>query len=101
VTSALYANKMKSERDELLRIMESMLAGEIDSERARISVEALSMKEFPNLYGNLHHYYDDEDVRAKDLEYKKFQDKELEKLIRRLKSGDIEKANEISFLHES
>jgi hypothetical protein len=92
---------MKSECIELLKIMESLLAGEINCECARINVEALSMKEFPNLYSNLHHYYDDEDIRYKDPEYKKFQDCELGKLIYHLKAGDIEKANEISFLHES
>ena len=81
--------------------MKLMQSGEIDGESARIKVEALTMKEFPNLFGNLHHYYDDEDIRARDQEYREFQNKELEKLIQHLEVGDLDKANEISFLHES
>lgn len=92
---------MESERTILLGIMRSLLAGEIDCENARLKVEALSMRVLPDLYGNLHHYYDDEDIRAIDPEYMEFQNKELEKLIKHLETGDMEKANEISFLHES
>ena len=92
---------MESERPKLLRIMKSLLAGEIDCETAQSRVEALSMREFPSLFSNLYHYYVDYDIRAKDPEYREFQNRELEKLIKHLEAGDIEKANEISFLHES
>jgi len=68
---------------------------------AQLAVEKLSMKEFPDLYGNLHHYFIDEDIRGKDPEYRAFQNMELQKLIAHLKSGDIEKANSISFLQSS
>ncbi len=73
----------------------------MNCEEARVKIEAMSMEQFPNLFGNLNHYYDDADIRAKDQGYKEFQDGELKKLIHHLKSGDVEKANEISFLHES
>jgi len=43
-------------------------------------------------------YFADEDLREEDIEYKYFQNNELEKLIYYLKMGDFEKANEISFL---
>jgi len=92
---------MKAEQEILLEIMESLLAGSIDCGSAQEKVDALSMKEFPELYGNLYHYYNDEDSRGKDSEYKAFQNSELEKLIRHLKAGEIEKANGVSFLHES
>ncbi|HBV22065.1 MAG TPA: hypothetical protein DEF07_10165 [Nitrosomonas sp.] len=81
--------------------MRSLLDGKIDCENARIKVEALSMKEFPDLYANLHHYYYDEDTREKDQQYREFQNNELKKLIMHLEVGDMKRANEISFLHES
>jgi len=81
--------------------MKSLFANEIGCESAKTKIDALSMGEFPDLYANLHHYYDDEDIRAKDPEYRAFQNKELEKLIKHLEAGNTEKANEISFLHES
>ena len=43
-------------------------------------------------------YFADEDLREEDIEYKYFQNNELEKLIYYLKMADFEKANEISFL---
>ncbi len=81
--------------------MESLLAGDINCEKAQALVDDLSMKEFQELYGNLHHYFDDEDIRGKDSDYKSFQDKELKKLINHLKESGIERANSVSFLHES
>jgi len=92
---------MNSEINKLLEIMESLLAGELCCEEAQQRVDALSMEEFPDLYGNLFHYYGDDDIRKNDSEYKQFQDGELVKLISHLKSGDIKSANSISFLHES
>ena len=69
---------MESERTKLLVIMKSLLTGEIDCDSAQSHVEALRMEEFPNLFGSLYHYYTDEDIRARDPEYKEFQNKELE-----------------------
>ena len=92
---------MKSELGILLEIMESLLAGEIDCENAQVRVNDISIIELQELYGNLHHYFDDEDIRDKDSDYKAFQDKELKKLINHLKASEIEKANGISFLHVS
>jgi len=92
---------MKTEREILLRVLESLLAGETSCESAQKEIDNLTMKEFQELYSNLHHYYDDEDIREKDPEYKAFQNIELEKLINHLKSGEISKANGISFIHVS
>ena len=92
---------MKSEREILLEIVESLLAGKIDCEGAQSTIDTLSMQDFSELYGNLHHYYNDQGLREKDPEYKVFQNIEFEKLIKHLKAGEIGKANGISFIHES
>lgn len=57
------------------------------------------VKSLPDLVGNLSHYVDDEDLRAKDPEYKKMQYSELLKLISLLeKSAPLESLREIHFL---
>lgn len=92
---------MKSEASQLCEILDRLLSGEIDSNSAQEQVESLAMTEFGKVYGNLYHYYSDEDIRQRDPEYKKFQEAELKKLIGRLRSGNIEAAQEVSFLHVS
>lgn len=92
---------MSSESEQLCKILESLLAGDIDCVVAQDKVEELTMTEFGDLFGNLHHYYMDVDIRLRDPEYKDFQETELKKLIQHLKVGDIEKASEVSFLHVS
>ncbi len=53
----------------------------------------------PDLVGNLGHYIDDEDLRAKDPEYKKMQNSELFKLINLVeKKASLEVMREIHFL---
>ena len=52
-------------------------------------------------WSSLPHYFDDEDIRSKDDEYKKFQNTELSKLIHFLRTEDILKANQISFLQST
>jgi len=92
---------MTSEAPPLCEILVRLLSGEIDSESAQEQIEALSMEEFGEVYGNLHHYYSDEDIRQRDPEYKKFQDAELKKLIDHIRTGNIKAAQEVSFLHVS
>ena len=44
------------------------------------------------------HYISDEDIRAKDAEYAKMQNKELELFVKAIENKDYEKANNITFL---
>jgi hypothetical protein len=92
---------MDSWREELISILEALLEGHMDSAKAYEEIYALQWSSFENVFANLHHYLDDEDIRAKDTEYKLFQDSEMKKLIQHLRSGNVELANEVSFLHES
>lgn len=92
---------MESETKKLLEILEAVYSEKIDVEEGEARVGELSMKEFQNLYGNLHHYWLDEDTREKEPEYKEFQKIELEKVIQHLRSGNIVAANKVSFLHVS
>lgn len=47
---------------------------------------------------NLFHFTSDSDLRVNDRYYRKFQEAELDKLIRLLKAGDMESAKKVSFL---
>ncbi|WP_295623531.1 hypothetical protein [uncultured Nitrosomonas sp.] len=88
---------MSSESEQLCKILDLLLADEIDCGVAQDKIEKLTMTEFDDLYSNLHHYYTDEDIRKRDPEYKEFQVAELQKLIKHLKSGNIKSANRVFF----
>ena len=49
----------------------------------------------------LNHYWDDEDIRRRDEDYRAMQNTELDKLILRLKQFDYKGASEVTFLHVS
>ncbi|XPV69878.1 MAG: hypothetical protein ACNI25_04715 [Halarcobacter sp.] len=65
------------------------------------TVEELYDNSLDGVFAYLPHYFSDEDIRAKDIDYRIFQDNELKKLIHYLRIGDIEKANEINFLQHT
>lgn len=92
---------MESETKELLEILEAVFSKQIGVQEGQHRVEQLSMKEFDQLYSNLFHYWNDEDIREKEIEYKQLQETELEKVINHLRNGDIDAANKVSFLHIS
>jgi len=50
---------------------------------------------------NLSHFLSDGDIREKDDEYRGMQESEMRKLIDLIRKGDIQKAKEINFLHDS
>ncbi len=50
---------------------------------------------------NLEHYLADGDIRARDADYKSFQNAELAKLIAQLRSGRLDQASRIDFLSVS
>ena len=92
---------MKPEIETLCDFLAQLQNGEIQAKDAlaRLSIiSALKTPELEELFCNLHHYIADADIRAKDSGYRKLQDSEMTKLISRLRSGDIAKANRVTFL---
>ena len=88
----------------LVQLLESVRDGIVDCERAEDEAEKLdwdSMPEISNVYGNLFHFWNDTDLRKTDKKYNDWQSAELVKLIDHLKTGDYQKATNISFLHVS
>lgn len=47
---------------------------------------------------NLFHFTSDTDLRVNDRDHRKFQESELDRLIKLLKAGDMDKAKKITFL---
>jgi hypothetical protein len=92
---------MKAEIETLCDFLAQLQNGEIGGKDALASLSSLSALKTPGLeelFGNLHHYIADADIRAKDSGYRELQDTEMTKLISRLRSGDIAKANRVTFL---
>lgn len=50
---------------------------------------------------NLSHFLSDRDIRERDVKYKYMQEQEMRKLIDLIRQGNIKKAKEIDFLHDS
>lgn len=92
---------MNIEVDQLIHTLESLLAGSMDCASARDNLANLSSPHLSQVKCNIEHYYADEDIREKDDKYKAFQNGELTKLVQHLRCGDMQKANTVTFLHES
>ena len=94
----------KDEECELEKLIEllSIVAEEnLDCDIAEGLSKKINWDKIPEIgkvYGNLFHYWHDQDIREKDKEYKFMQDTELNKLIQHLKNKEFAKANNISFL---
>lgn len=82
----------------IVDLLEAMLNKKISIEITQAKLEKILTSEFEEIFSNLDHYFSDEDIREKEIEYKVFQDNELEKLIHYIKVGNLEEANKISFL---
>jgi hypothetical protein len=92
---------MQPEIETLCDFLAQLQNGEIDGDDARARLSNLFVLKTPGLeelFGNLHHYIADADIRAKDPVYRELQDSEMTILISRLRSGDIAKANQVTFL---
>ena len=87
--------------EELSILLEELLEQKVSCKQFSSSINNCSFEKLSNVFANLHHYLDDEDIRLKDEEYKAMQDNELIKLITHLKNNNIEAANGITFLHKS
>ncbi|QDF76949.1 MULTISPECIES: hypothetical protein [Shewanella] len=93
-----------TELEKLIELLSAMHEDNMDCGIAQMLFEKLDWSKMPeveDVFGNLYHYWHDEDIREKEEEYKLMQENELGKLISLLKHGDYENASNISFLHES
>jgi hypothetical protein len=88
----------------LVEILKQVREGRVGCAEAREDVASPPDFEFPNSEKALcflEHYWDDEDLRLRDEEYRTMQDKELDKLIHRLKQFDYANASKVTFLNVS
>ncbi len=96
-----WVQTMQPEIETLCDFLAQLQNGAIEGDDARARLSNLFVLKTPGLeelFGNLHHYIADADIRAKDLVYRELQDSEMTILISRLRSGDIAKANQVTFL---
>ena len=92
---------MNGEIDRLCDFLGQLQNGEIGGKEALAALGAFTALKTPGLeelFGNLHHYIADADIRATDPGYRELQDSEMTKLISRLRSGEIAEANRVTFL---
>lgn len=89
---------------QFINVLEACARGELSCVEARELIFSDHENDFAEIAViaiNLNHYWDDEDIRLRDPDYRAMQDQELAKLIRHLERADYTRALEISFLHKS
>ncbi len=87
---------------QLTAILEQVREGRIECSEARKDIVGTPDFDFPHaadVVSFLNHYWDDEDIRQRDEDYRAMQNDELDKLISRLKRLEYESASEVTFLH--
>jgi hypothetical protein len=92
---------MNHDIDQLCLFLAQLQNGEFGGDEALDALANLAALKTPGLeelFGNLHHYIADADIRAKDPGYRKLQDSEMTKLITRLRTGELARANRVTFL---
>lgn len=92
---------MQSEIDKLIELLSLVAEEKLDCDVAESLAEKIlwaEISEVGDVYSNLFHFWNDQDIREKDPEYKEMQDSELSKLIQHLKNKEFGKACYISFL---
>jgi hypothetical protein len=88
----------------LVEILKQVRDGRVGCAEARGDVASPPNFEFPSseeVICFLEHYWDDEDLRLREEEYRAMQNNELDKLIHRLEQFDYENASKITFLNVS
>ena len=86
---------------QLTAILERVREGRTECSEARRDIVGTPDFDFPHaaeVVSFLTHYWDDEDIRQRDEDYRTMQNDELDKLISRLKRFEYERASEITFL---
>lgn len=92
---------MQEKRHRLADTLEAVLAGTADL-AVLLKDPAAFDESLEYCYANLHHFLSDEDIRAKDPEYRAMQESEMRKLIDLLRSdAGPEKLYWITFLGKS
>jgi len=87
-----------------IELLECVERGSLSCTEARFQFENSQLSDFPGskvISSQLNHYWHDEDIRQRDLDYRMMQDRELSKLIKKLNQGDYRGAAAITFLHVS
>ncbi|MBK8036580.1 MAG: hypothetical protein IPK22_05520 [Verrucomicrobiaceae bacterium] len=88
----------------LIEVLEAVERGKISCEEARSELDRNPLVDFPEsemISCLLSHYWDDEEIRQRDKDYRAMQNAELGKLIERLRQSDYSAAAKVSFLHVS
>jgi hypothetical protein len=89
---------------QLSLILQQVREGRIECSKARRVIDGTRDFDFPHaakVLSFLNHYWDDEDIRQRDKDYRTMQNDELDKLISRLTGFEYESASEVTFLHVS
>ena len=89
---------------QLAAILQQVRESRIECSEARRDIVGTPDFDFPHaaeVVSFLNHYWDDEDIRQRDEDYRTMQDAELDKLILRLKQSEYERASKVTFLHVS
>jgi hypothetical protein len=89
---------------QLSAILQKVREGRIECSEAREDIDGTPDFNFPHaaeVVSFLNHYWDDEDIRQRDVDYRTMQNDELDKLILRLKKFEYEGSSEVTFLHVS
>jgi hypothetical protein len=86
-------------KDGLIADLKGLLKGKLSREDFRRNLARHPRHISDLIVGNIDHFLDDGDIRARDPKYKKMQERELQKLISLLEgNGSEEKIRKISFL---
>lgn len=82
--------------------LEALLHKKIDEEEIRHRYwKESAHKDILEIMQYVEHFLSDADIRERDPEYTSMQEQEMRKLINLIRKGDIQKAKEIDFLHDS
>lgn len=95
---------METPLAKLIDLLESERNGSLPEENSRPSLNWEDFSDIPHgatILANLEHYWDDADIRSRDLDYGRMQNSELEKLIQKLRQADFDGAARITFLTSS
>lgn len=95
---------MSRSSSQLAAILQQVRESRIDCSEARGDISGTPDFDFPyapEVVSFLNHYWDDEDIRQRDEDYRTMQNTELDKLILRLKESAFKSASEVTFLHVS
>jgi hypothetical protein len=87
-----------------IELLECVERGSLSCAEARSQFENSKLVAFPEseiISSQLNHYWCDDDIRQRDLDYRMMQNGELAKLIQKLQEEDYRGAASITFLHVS